>query len=60
MWQIQEASNVIKSITTTVKAWTNGYCKSHMRNILDLSAIMALGNLKPDLNSAIFDSLVFT
>jgi len=28
--QIEQASNVTKSIRTTEKAWTKGYCKSYI------------------------------
>jgi len=40
----------MKSTKTTENASTKGHCKSHIRNILDLSSIMALGNLKPNIS----------
>jgi len=43
--QIEQASNVTKSIRTTEKAWTKNYCL-----ILDLPVIMALGKLKPNIS----------
>jgi len=46
--QIEQASNVTKSIRTTEKAWTKGYARVifFVRNISDLSVIMALDNLQ--------------